>query len=237
MNKKKILVVEDDAALRSLVAAFLEKDKFDVVTVETAADGMDVMSRMQIDLIVLDIGLPDEDGRVLARKLRMRSDTPIIFITVSTERDCKLTALDLGADDFLVKPIDPNELSIRIRNILRRTSDPGAWDENRTLYYVDDLVVDIAGRSVVRNETESVTLTRAEFDLLAALVHARNRVLTRDHLLDAFSHGNEDPGTRLIDVLVSRLRRKLEPGGRPWRIIKTVPGIGYQLGVPVTRKD
>ncbi|MGH1419055.1 MAG: response regulator transcription factor [Hyphomicrobiaceae bacterium] len=234
MVKHHLLVVEDDPAIRALIIAFLEKENYRVSGAATAAAAEKKINKFGFDLIVLDLGLPDEDGLVVARKLRARSYTPIIFVTQREDRETKLAALDLGGDDYLTKPFDPHELAARIRNILRRAHLASDNAVRGSIIRFSDLELDLDRRSLVAFDGDSIDLTRAEFDLLAALVHARSRVLSRDRLLDAISSCQSDETSeRLVDVLISRLRRKLEPQGKPWQLIRTVPGVGYQLGVSI----
>jgi two-component system, OmpR family, response regulator len=224
--KTRVLIVEDDEMVQSLLAAFLENEGFAVSCALTGGEMFAVLSRETVHLILLDLMLPDEDGLVLARQVRARSTVPIIVLTARRGRDDRLAALDIGADDYMTKPFDPRELVLRIRNLLGRAG--GDALEVSVLGF-EGWVLDVAGRSLSAPDGRDVALTPGEFNLLAALAKASNRVLSRGFLLDAISQDEDVPSDRMIDVYVSRLRRKIEKTpGKP-RLIVTIPGHGYKL--------
>jgi len=186
-------------------------------------------------LILLDLGLPDEDGLTLTRQIRARSSIPIIVITARRGREDRLAALELGADDYLTKPFDPEELVLRVHNILSRAQDGGGGGGGRVEANVIESggwKIDGGARSVTSPGGQDITLTNAEFNLLAALAKAPNRVLSRDHLLDAVSRNDDAPSDRLIDVLISRVRKKIEDEPKKPKIIITVAGSGYKFSEP-----
>ena len=212
--------------VQSLLAAYLEDEGFAVSCALTGGEMRAVLNREAIHLILLDLTLPDEDGLVLARQVRARSTVPIIVLTARRGQDDRLAALDIGADDYMTKPFDPRELILRIRNLLGRSG--GDALEVSVLRF-EGWVLDVAGRSLAAPDGRDVALTPGEFNLLAALAKAANRVLSRGFLLDAVSQDADLPSDRMIDVYVSRLRRKIEANpGKP-RLIVTIPGHGYKL--------
>jgi DNA-binding response OmpR family regulator len=227
-----LLIVEDEEFVRQLVAAYLEKDGHRLSVAGSAKGMHEVLNREKIDLIILDLGLPDEDGLTLIRQLRTRSRIPIIVLTARQTRDDKISALEIGADDYVVKPVDPQELALRVTNLLRRASG-----SSTTEAIAHDVLVfggwqlDISANALRAPDGAVIELTRAEFDILTALARAPNRVLTRDFLLDAISRDSDAPSDRVIDVMISRLRKKLGDDPRRSMLIQTVMGRGYRLSV------
>ncbi len=230
--KPHLLIVEDDEFVQSLLAAYMEKEGFRVSVAASGNEMLGLINGESIDLVLLDLTLPDEDGLTLARQVRARSKTPIIVLTARKGRDDRITALGVGADDYLNKPVDPEELVLRIRNLLGRsdTEASNGTNANQKVSFAD-FQLDLGGHVLRRTTGETIPLTSAEFNLLSALVNAPNRVLTRAFLLDAISHDDDGPSERVIDVLISRLRKKIEKDPREPMIILTVVGSGYKLGV------
>jgi two-component system OmpR family response regulator len=230
--QKHLLIVEDDELVQSLLAAYLRAENFKVSYASTGKEMLATMNSEAIDLILLDLGLPDEDGLTLTRQVRARSNVPIVVITARKGREDRLTALELGADDYLTKPFDPEELVLRLHNLLNR---PGADSSSSSAIRSHDILeydgwrIDIGGHTVTSPAGGDVILTNAEFNLFAALAKAPNRVLSRDYLLDAISRDDDAPSDRLIDVLISRVRKKVEEDAKKPRLIVTVPGCGYKF--------
>lgn len=228
--KKHLLIVEDDELVQGLLAAYLQNGGYRVSMAATGKQMFGVLNAEPVDLILLDLGLPDEDGLTLARQIRARSQVPIIVITGRKGRDDRIAALEIGTDDYLTKPFDPEELMLRIHNLLDRAG--GEAEERRAdIARFDGWTMDIGGHSLRAPDGVDVTLTRAEFNLLAAFVKAPNRVLSRDQLLDAVSRHEDAPSDRMIDVLVSRLRKKIESDPKRPTLIVTVLGSGYKFTV------
>jgi two-component system torCAD operon response regulator TorR len=234
-RRPRLLVVEDDPAILALFVAYLEKDGYQVAGAATAASAEAMVKKQEFDLILLDLGLPDEDGLVVARRIRASSTTPLVFVTQRASDADKVAGLELGADDYVTKPFNPRELSARVRNILARADRSGSRQGPEDLVRFGEWVLDLGRYTLRDGRGNSVPLTRAEFDVLKALLLASGRAVTREMLLDAIRPKNPEGSDRAIDVLVSRLRRKLESGdGRP-TVIVTVLGVGYRIGVPVHR--
>jgi two-component system, OmpR family, response regulator MtrA len=215
------VVIEDDDAIASLVAVYLEQAGFEVVRECTGRDGMNAVERRQPRFVVLDLGLPDADGFELCRRLRGSGDVPILILTARDEEADRVVGLELGADDYITKPFSPRELVARVRAILRR-ADPAPADER--MIELDGLRVDLRSRSVTIDGT-TVMLRTLEFELLAELARHPGHVVTRDRLLDRVWGVSFAGGTRTVDVHVAQLRKKL---GRP-ELIQTVRGVGYRI--------
>ncbi len=232
-----ILVVDDDRDIRDLTARFLRKHG---LRCTAAADGREMFRTLEtaaIDLVVLDIMMPGEDGLSLCRRLRADSVLPVIMLTALDEDADRIIGLELGADDYLTKPFNPRELLARIRAILRRaamTPPPataGGADSGGLRF--SGWRLDPEARALTSPDGVGVALTSGEFDLLRVLVERPGRVLSRDQLLDLTSGRDAVPFDRSIDVQVSRLRRKLGDDPRRPRLIKTVRNGGYVFAAPV----
>ena len=233
-----LVIAEDDEFVQKLLAVYLEKEGFRVSLAGTGRELLATLDAESIDLVLLDLGLPDEDGLVLMRQMRARSSIPVIVLTARLEREHRISALELGADDYLTKPCDPEELVLRVQNLLARSrSGTGGHVERKahTSFSFEDWVMNVNARSLTDPQGNDVHLSRTEFNLLAALVHAPNRVLSRGQLLDAISQHDEAPTERMIDVVVARLRRKIELDPKRPRLITTMVGIGYKFTTKVTR--
>ncbi|MBS1182862.1 MAG: DNA-binding response regulator [Proteobacteria bacterium] len=236
-HTSQVLVVDDDSEIRKLLARYLREQGFRVLVASTCAEVREKMVTNRIDLIVLDVMLPDGSGLDLCRDLRAsRSVVPIILLTALKEDVDRIIGLEFGADDYLGKPFNPRELAARIRAVLRRGTNTGSEPLERKRYCFDGFVVDKPARSVTAPRGEDIPLTGAEFDLLLLFLERPGRVLSRDQLLDLTRRSGSEVLDRSIDVLVSRLRRKLSAGGAA-PIFKTVRNGGYQLAVKVSVPD
>ena len=231
-----ILVVEDDREISALVARYLRANE---CRVTLAGDGREMDRRLadsRVDLVVLDLMLPGEDGLSLCRRIRQNSTVPILMLTAKAEEIDRIIGLEIGADDYLGKPFNPRELLARIRAILRRGSaTESAADEGvRQLSFLG-WTLDVALRQLLGPETVRVAITGAEFDLLHALCLRPGRVLSRDQLLDLTQGRAAGPFERSIDVLISRIRQKIESDPRNPEIIRTIRSGGYLFTPEVVR--
>jgi two-component system phosphate regulon response regulator OmpR len=229
------MVVDDDPEIRKLLARYLESQGFRVLLAATCADLRERLSTNKIDLIVLDVMLPDGSGLDLCRDLRgERSHVPIILLTALKEDVDRIIGLEIGADDYLGKPFNPRELVARIRAVLRRQTGQASPPSETKIYRFEGFSADPALRRVVDPDGGEVELTGAEFDLLQVFLDRPGRVLSREQLLDLTRGRDGDVFDRSIDVLVSRLRRKL---GDQTQLFKTVRNGGYQLATKVNIEE
>jgi len=228
MNNKNILVVEDESSIAEVVSLYLQRAGF---TVQIAPDGkkaMNLFEREQPDFVILDLMLPEVDGLSLTRWLRDRSNVPIIMLTARRDEMDRISGLEMGADDYVVKPFSPQELVSRVRAVMRRLGREGDPAENERSLSFTGLTID-PGSRVVNVENSEVELTAKEFDMLYLLARHPRQVFTREQLLDRVWGGSQyiDPGT--VTVHVRRLREKIEQdASRPVRLI-TVWGVGYKF--------
>jgi two-component system, OmpR family, alkaline phosphatase synthesis response regulator PhoP len=225
---RTILVVEDEPQIAALVRDYLEHAGFAVLTATDGAAGLTLARARRPDAVVLDLGLPKLDGLDVVRALRRDSTVPIVILTARGDETDKVTGLELGADDYVVKPFSPKELVARIRAVLRRAENAARPAERLV---VGDLDLDLARhRATLSGRT--VALTPTEFELLAALAREPGRVFTRGQLLDAVHGFSLETYERAIDGHVKNLRRKLEPDVAAPRYVLTVHGVGYALAEP-----
>ncbi|MFF3289427.1 response regulator transcription factor [Streptomyces sp. NPDC003023] len=230
-ERERILIVDDEPAVREALQRSLAFEGYDT---EVAVDGVDALARAQAyapDLIVLDIQMPRMDGLTAARRLRSTGSTvPILMLTARDTVGDRVTGLDAGADDYLVKPFELDELFARIRALLRRSSyatGAGAANAEEDVLSFADLRMDPATREVTRG-TRRVELTRTEFTLLELFLAHPRQVLTREQILKAVWGFDFEPSSNSLDVYVMYLRRKTEAAGEP-RLVHTVRGVGYAL--------
>jgi DNA-binding response OmpR family regulator len=232
---RPILVVDDDAKIVRLVRTYLERDGFMVVTAADGPAALEAIERHRPALVVLDLMLPELDGRAVIRAVRRDDEaaaTPILILSARGSTIDRIAGLEDGADDYLPKPFSPAELVLRVKSILRRTAPGGSDRSGRAPLRLADLVVDLDRYEVTRHGMP-IPLTRVEFKLLATLIEAGGRVLTRDQLLDAvWGQDQADVLDRTVDVHVGRLRDRLDDDAEAPRYVVTVRGIGYRAAVP-----
>lgn len=232
-----IAVVEDDAEIRDLTLGLLRREGYEVVGCADAEAFDRLAARRRVDLVLLDIMMPGEDGLSVCRRLRAAGDTAILMVTAKGDDIDRVIGLEIGADDYLPKPYNPRELLARVKAILRRTRDvhrtPSAPPAEVLAFAGWRL--DVASRDLTDPDGRPVALTGGEHDLLMAFLRHPQRVLSRDQLLDWTRGRSAEPFDRAIDVLLSRLRRKLgaSPGGGT--LVKTVRGGGYLFSAPPER--
>jgi two-component system OmpR family response regulator len=232
---KTLLVVDDDPQLRQLVREYLGEHGYVVLV---AADGAGMWAEIgarPVDMVILDLMLPGEDGLSLCRALRARSAMPILMLTARGEETDRIVGLEMGADDYLPKPFSPRELLARIKSILRRTHDGGGAAVAPREFRFARWTLDIGAHHLVDAEGVVVPLSTGEFRLLKALVENGNRVMSRDQLMESLAGREAGPFDRTIDVMISRLRRRLEDDAREPALIKTVRNEGYLLAAKVER--
>lgn len=232
----RVLIVDDDGQIRQLLASFLNENGLDVALARNGVEMRAALGSQAIDLVVLDLMLPGTGGLDLCRELRRTSSLPVIMLTAKGDETDRIVGLEVGADDYLAKPFNPRELLARINAVLRRSrSEAGSTTSQRRGYAFDGWKVDLLRRELINPEGTLVELSGAEFDLLIAFMESPNRVLSRDWLLEVARNRTSDVFDRSVDVLVSRLRRKIEQGGDGAEVIKTVRGAGYLFMPKVTR--
>lgn len=225
-DTEKILVVDDEPMVREVVAAYLQREGFQVDEATTGKDALSCIEKSRPDLVVLDVMLPEIDGFSVLSELRRQGDIPVILLTARTEEPDRVLGLELGADDYVVKPFSPRELVARVRSVLRRATPSRIGSE---VLDFAELHIDEQAR-VVTLGGNSIEMTPKEFDLLAFLAHSPRQVFSRGQLLEQVWDSSadwQDPST--VTVHVRRLRRKLEDDQENPRWIKTVWGVGYKF--------
>jgi two-component system, OmpR family, response regulator len=225
-----VLALDDDPAIRQLVSDYLGENEIRVTAVASGMELNAVLASETIDLVVLDLRLPGEDGMQIARRLRDASQIPILMLTGRAEEADRVMGLELGADDYLTKPFSPRELLARIRALLRRARTQATVADaiaQVRAYRFGGWELNIGLRRLKSADGRTVELTNGEFSLLAALVATPQRILTREQLLDLSRLHNAEVYDRSIDVQILRLRRKIEADSAHPQFIKTERGVGY----------
>ncbi len=233
---KKILVVDDDPELTELLSDYLGNQGFEVAT---ACDGVVMRQQLglfQPDLLILDLMLPGEDGLTLCRNLRATSRLPILMLTARGDDMDRIIGLEMGADDYLPKPFNPRELLARIKSILRRAEDRDAPEAAPKSLHFAGWTLDLAARNLIGADGVVIALSTGEFRLLQLFAESPNRVFSRDQLMDTLAGRDAGPLDRTIDVMISRLRRRLNDDARDPELIKTVRSEGYMLACRVERR-
>ena len=239
----RLLSVDDDPDVNELIANYFSSYGFDVTCVQTGDALRTAIAGGGIDVVLLDLGLPGEDGLDLARFLREKWNGPVIIVSGRGETIDRVVGLEVGADDYVTKPFDLRELLARVKSVMRRASAgdkavaASAEDDHDGLarYAFNGWTLDPGARRLVGPNGAEVMLTRGEFDLLLALVERPQRVLSRDQLMEITHNRDAGPFDRTIDVQIGRLRRKIEEDPQQPQIIKALRGLGYQFAAEVTR--
>ena len=228
MKNHHILIVEDEVITRTKLAGYFESEGYRVTAVGSAKEMREVISHEEVNMLLLDINLPDESGLLLAREVRSKSNMGIVLVTGKTDDIDRIVGLEIGADDYVTKPFNPRELLARVTNLLRRihaVSDTPV--QHKPIYHFDGLVLDATRRHLHGRDEAEIKLTRAEFELLLVFMTHPQQVLNRDRLLSQVTHRSWDPNDRTIDVLIMRLRRKIERNYKEPLLFTTVHGEGY----------
>jgi DNA-binding response OmpR family regulator len=230
-----ILVVDDDPQIRALLEEYLATNGLRVSAAASGKQMSQILTDEAIDLIVLDLRLAGEDGMAIVRSLRDQSAIPIVMLTGVREEADRVMGLELGADDYLTKPFSPRELLARIRTVLRRTksADPAAVRREIRAYRFAEFELNLRTRRLKPRDARDIALTNGEFNLLAALLSAPQRILTRDQLLEASRVYDNEVYDRAIDIQILRLRRKIEEDPAQPKFIVTERGVGYIFNCPV----
>ena len=231
MKNKHILVVEDEAITRAKLVGYFQHEGYQVSEAQNKDQLDAIMAQHPIDLVMLDINLPGEDGLVITRKLRAQSNVGIILVTGRTDTIDKIVGLEMGADDYVTKPFELRELLVRVKNLLWRVSLAKNEVVNQEqvdddAFYFGPWRFDIPRRKL-SNDGNVVKLTKAEYEILVAFIAHPGRVLSRDRLLNLIDHRVDDPNERTIDVLIRRLRSKIELDPKDPQYFVTVHGEGY----------
>jgi two-component system, OmpR family, response regulator len=241
MERQHILIIDDDPDIRSLLADFLEKNGFATSQAHDGRQMFEILDSKSIDLLVLDLNLPDVDGLELCKQVRMKADLPIIMVTAKTSPIDRVVGLESGADDYICKPFEPLELVSRVRSVLRRTSSK----QDRKIISIEDAtkisfsnwVLDTKARHLIDSNHTIISISGAEFKLLMTFIQQANKVLNRDYLMDMLHGRDAGPFDRSIDLQISRLRQKIEADPKTPLIIKTVRNEGYVFTPTVKLTD
>jgi len=237
-----VLVVDDDIDIQELLADYLEDNGFKVTSAGDASSMHERIEENVPDVVLMDIGLPGEDGLSLTRYLREHLDIGVIVISGSGETLDRIIGLEVGADDYIPKPFDPRELRARIKNVIRRYQrlekplQATQRSNQDTIINLAHCRLNIESHQLLNNENDEIPLTAMEFDLLKTFIERPNRPLTRDQLLNITQNRDWDPYDRSIDIRITRLRRKLEQDPNKPQIIRTVRGVGYMY-VPTKAEE
>lgn len=227
---KKILVIDDEEALRDLIELVLRRENFQVQTAEDGKTALQVLKTFQPDLVILDLMLPDYSGYDLCKEIVKRQAVPVIMVSAKNEIIDKVLGLELGAEDYITKPFDNRELIARIKVVLRRyENNDSKANEEETIIHHEELAFNFDTRIVQKNGS-TVSLTAKEFKILETLLRRPTKVFTRDELLEMVWGYDYLGDSRTVDMTIMRLRKKLEDDAESPKYVKTVYGFGYQLG-------
>ena len=224
MVRKKILVVDDEVKIVEVISAYLKNEGYEVVFATNGREAIDKYKSNDIDLIILDLMLPDISGEDVCKEIREISDVPIIMLTAKTGEDSVLNGYSLGSDDYITKPFSPRQLVAKVNALFKRITKP----ESTKMYFNDELIIDIKSSEVIKNN-EIVSLTPSEYKILIMLAKNPQQVFTREELLDYITGENDYVYDRIIDTHIKNLRFKIEDDSKNPRYIKTVRSLGYKF--------
>lgn len=234
MKKLQVLMVDDDWKLRNLLRIYLSKEGFDTVE---AADGHEALLKIQnqsFDLVILDVMMPNMDGWQVCQSIRKTQSVPILMLTALGETKEKVQGLELGADDYLTKPFDPDELIARVHALIRRASTVSSKQMENDVLNFPSLIVDRDGRQVFVHH-EQIELTQKEFDLFATLAINSGRVLSREQLIEKIWGYDFEGDARVVDIHIKNIREKLKKSGLTYNPIQTSWGVGYKFDTEVKK--
>jgi two-component system response regulator RegX3 len=234
VEKRRVLLIEDEMAIAEPLSAMLREEGFEPLIAGTASDGLEAFRRSRPDVILLDVVLPDGDGRDVLREIRAVSRIPVVMLTVRNEELDKVVGLELGADDYVTKPFGAAELIARIRAVLRRSTAPPPGEPSAI--EIGDVRIDLATRTVTRSG-EPLALTVREFDLLRVLMENASHVVRRGELMDEVWDVNWWGSTKTLDIHVSSLRKKLGDDAASPRYIHTARGVGFRFASAAELSD
>ena len=233
---KRLLIVDDDLKLLEFLDDYFSAKGFSVEAVNSGLRMSHSLAKQQFDLVILDIGLPDGNGIDLARELRRTSNIPIVMLTGQGDAIDRVVGLEVGADDYVSKPFSNRELLARVNAVLRRAASQDETEEETDCHafcMFEGWNLDLTRKKLVANGGEPVSLTKNEYNLLLFLLKNAGQVVTREELLDNMGRDTLESFDRSVDVFISRLRKKIEPGQETPRVIRTIRGAGYLLDCPV----
>ena len=231
IERRKVLLVEDERSISGPLAAALEREGFDATVAGTASEALERAAEVVPDLVLLDLMLPDGSGFDVCRELRRTRDVPVVMLTARGDEADRVVGLELGADDYVVKPFSAREVIARVRAVLRRTTAPARGGEGEARLEIGDVVLDRERRSATV-AGEELDLSRKEFDLLERLMRDAGTVVTREQLIEDVWDMNWFGSTKTLDVHVSGLRRKLGDDAAEPRYLHTVRGVGFRFAAP-----
>ena len=236
-EKQTVLVVDDDRGICDLLGRFFREHGYNVLLAKNGDEMMVRLDKQMVDLIILDIMMPGEDGMTLCRKLRAKSQVPIIMLTAISEEIERILGLEMGADDYLSKPFNPRELLARVKAILRRSgsNEIVVEQQEHVVYRFQTWELDKTARQLKSPDDLEISLSSGEYMLLLAFLERPQQVLSRDRLLDLTRNRSAAPFDRSIDIQISRLRSKIEEDPKNPQLIKTIRGGGYILTTAVER--
>lgn len=223
----RVLIVEDDEVTRARITAYFESENYQVSQSEDGTDIDRIIAESAIDVVLLDINLPGKDGLQLARELSEKSDVGIILVTARDDEIDRIVGLEIGADDYVTKPFNPRELLARVKNLIRRKQSDQSKRQKQRSKSFSGWTLDLSRRCLTSSTQEKLQLTRGEFELLATFLEHPGKTLHREWLMEKVTHRVWSPNERTIDVLVLRLRNKIEQDSHNPQIILTVHGEGY----------
>jgi two-component system response regulator ResD len=235
MNKIEVLVVDDEWNMRNLLRIYLSKNGFGVTEARNGHEALKLVDQKSFDIIILDVMMPDIDGWEVCGKIRETKQTPILMLTARTETKDKVRGLNSGADDYLVKPFEPEELIARVYALLRRSNLSESVNVNSKRLILEEMAIDPEGRQVLIHE-RSVDFTPKEFDLLYLLASSSQRAFSRELLLEQVWGGNYYGDVRTVDTHVKNIREKVRKAGLSYIPIQTVWGVGYKFQGPEESK-